>query len=62
MITYGGQLLIVTVVHARCYKVEPVRLGTRGRAKVLLSHREGPFFLGDQALVRDCRPDGGRLL
>lgn len=37
-------------------------LGARGRARVLLIHREGPIFLGGQALDRDCTPGEGRRM
>ncbi|MGC9539911.1 hypothetical protein [Streptomyces sp. UG1] len=62
MISDDGELLVMAFVH-----VGNSEGGTAGaeacvRAKVLLSHREGLFFLGDQALVRDGSPDGGRLL
>jgi hypothetical protein len=57
-----GEPLVVVLVDVPHSLVGTAGPGARVRAKVLLSHREGAFFLGGQALVRDASPGGGRFM
>lgn len=68
VVSDDGELLGLMFVHVTnsesgaAGSVRSAGTGARGSARVLLSHREALFFLGDQALVRDCRPGGGRFV
>lgn len=62
MVSDHGELFVVAFVHVTNSEGGTGGTGARARAKVLLSHREALFFLGDQALVRDCTPGGGRFM